>query len=177
MKKLAVLFLALMLLLAACGSAEPAETTTVPQETTEAARTPAPDFTVYDGDGNPVKLSDFLGKPVVLNFWASWCGPCKNEMPEFDEVWQEYGGEVAFVMVNLTDGSYETLDTAKEFLAGAGYGFPMYFDTGSEGANAYGISSIPTTYLIDAEGYVVAYATGSIDKDTLLYGISLIYSE
>ena len=76
----------------------------------------APDFTVYDKDGNPVQLSDFRGKPVVLNFWASWCGPCKSEMPDFDKKAAEMAGDVTFLMVNLTDGYQETVESASAFV-------------------------------------------------------------
>ena len=91
--------------------------------------TPAPDFTVYDFQGNEVSLSDFRGKPVVLNFWASWCGPCKREMPDFESIYQELGEDVEFMMVNVTDGSRETRDSAAEFIAGEGYTFPVYYDS------------------------------------------------
>ena len=76
----------------------------------------APDFTVYDLDGNPVSLSDYFGKPIVLNFWASWCGPCKMELPDFQETYDELGGDVQFLIVNLTDGSRETVETASAYL-------------------------------------------------------------
>ena len=133
-----------------------------------------PDFTVYDADGNPVKLSDMRGKPVILNFWASWCGPCKNEMPDFNDAYLKYGGEVVFMMVNLTDGSTETVKTASDFIASQGYEFPVYFDTDGEAAGRYGISSIPTTFVIDENGYGVGYATGMIDAETLEYAIGLV---
>ena len=76
----------------------------------------APDFTVLDASGNEVHLSDFVGKPVVLNFWASWCPPCKSEMPDFEAVYQACGNDVQFLMVNLTDGNQETLTSAKAYI-------------------------------------------------------------
>lgn len=134
----------------------------------------APDFTVYDLDGNPVSLSDFFGKPIVLNFWASWCGPCKMELPDFQEVYDEMGSDVQFLIVNMTDGSRETVETASAYLADQGYTFPAYYDTQLSAAMAYGVSAIPCTYFIDAQGCAMARSTGAIDAQTLLKGISLI---
>ena len=94
-------------------SAQPAETAeTVPPA--EEIDYSAPDFTVYDGDGNAAKLSDFFGKPLVVNFWASWCGPCKNEMPYFDKAAAERD-DVTILMVNLTDGQRDTVESVKKF--------------------------------------------------------------
>ena len=137
-------------------------------------RQAAPDFTVYDGEGNAHKLSDYRGKPVVLNFWASWCGPCKMEMPDFDETYSEYGDQVHFLMVNLTDGSQETMETASAFIAAEGYSFPVYFDTERSGAIAYGVSAVPVTYFIDAEGYFVTYQPGMLSAEALQKGIDLL---
>lgn len=134
-----------------------------------------PDFTVYDADGNPVQLSDFRGKPVVLNFWASWCGPCKSEMPDFDAKAAELNGDVVFMMVNLTDGYQETVDSASAFIADQGYTFPVYYDTDMSAAQAYGVSSVPVTYFIDAEGYGAGRAMGAIDATYLQTGINMIY--
>lgn len=134
----------------------------------------APDFTMTDKDGNEVKLSDFAGKPVVLNFWASWCGPCQMEMPDFEEMYKTHGEEVQFLMVNLTDGSQETVDSATQFITEKGYTFPVYYDTKMEGAYYYGVSSIPMTYFIDADGYIVGRNTGMIRAENLKKGIEAI---
>ena len=116
----------------------------------------APDFTVLDGEGQEVSLSSFLGQPVVLNFWATWCGPCQSEMPYFEEVVAECGDEVVFMMVNLTDGSGDTVETASAFIEEAGYTFPVYYDVYLEGAYAYQVNSVPATYFIDADGQMIA---------------------
>ena len=134
----------------------------------------APDFTMTDKDGNEVQLSNFAGKPMVLNFWASWCGPCQMEMPDFEEMYKQYGEEVQFVMVNMTDGSQETVDSATQFITEKGYTFPVYYDTKMEGAYYYSVYSLPTTYFIDAEGYVTASNKGMISGENLQTGIEAI---
>ena len=137
----------------------------------------APDFTVCDKDGNAVKLSDFKGKPVVLNFWASRCPPCKREMPDFQEKYLEYKDEIHFVMVNITDGQQETKESAEKFLATTDYTFPVYFDSNLEGAYTYGIYSVPQTFFIDAEGILVTGVQGAIRSETLQKGIDFIYEK
>ena len=133
----------------------------------------APDFTVYDQDGNEVHLHDYIGKPIVLNFWASWCGPCQMEMPDFHEKYLELGEEAHFLMINITTGR-ETLDSAKSFIAEQGYTFPVLYDTSSDAAMTYGAYSLPMTFFIDADGYAIAQATGAISGDILQQGIDLI---
>lgn len=134
-------------------------------------------FTVTDKDGNKVNLSDFFGKPIVLNFWASWCPPCKKEMPDFNEVYQEFNEKVIFLMINVTDGQRETVEKAKQYVEDMGYSFPVYFDTEDDASYNYGITSIPTTIFIDEKGDIVAGSQGAISKETLLKGIELISSQ
>ena len=83
----------------------------------------APDFTVLDYDGNEVKLSDYKGKPVVLNFWATWCFYCKEEMPDFNTAYEKYP-DVEFLMLNATDGYQETIEDARSHITEKGYTFP-----------------------------------------------------
>ena len=134
----------------------------------------APDFIVYDIDGNEVRLHDYLGKPIVLNFWASWCGPCQMEMPDFDEKYMEIGEEVQFLMINMTDGQRETVESAAAFISEKGYSFPVFYDKNAEAAMAYAAYALPTTYFIDKAGNALARASGAIDADTLQRGIDLI---
>jgi thiol-disulfide isomerase/thioredoxin len=137
-------------------------------------KTAAPDFTVFDAQGNKVKLSDFKGKPVVLNFWASWCPPCKSEMPHFNAAYADVKDTVVFMMVDLVDGQRETQATGQSYVKEQGFTFPVYFDNQQLAARAYGIQSIPTTVLIDANGYIVTGYTGAIDEQTLRAGIQLL---
>lgn len=153
----------------------PAAAETTPNTTGEAETViPAIDFTVYDADGNAVKLSDFYGKPIVLNFWASWCGPCRSEMPDFQKACTDLEGQVQFLMINMTDGSRETLDTAKAFLSDFGYTFPVFFDTDVDAAIKYSVYALPTTFFINAEGHLVAYAERALSADLLQKGIDMI---
>lgn len=158
----------------AAQETEAAEASAPTAQTTEPANDLTPEFTVYDLDGKEVHLSDFFGKPIVLNFWASWCGPCQMEMPDFNEKYLEIGEKVQFLMVNMTDGSRETVESASSFIAEQGYSFPVFYDTDMDAATVYSVYSLPTTYFIDVEGYTVARATGAISGETLQRGIDMI---
>ena len=134
---------------------------------------PAPDFTAYDAEGNPVRLSDYAGKPIVLNFWASWCGPCRMEMPHFEQAYLDMGEDIQFLMVNMTTGR-ETQKSAQDFLDETGYTFPVLFDLDMDAAYTYGVYSLPMTVFIDANGNVQDLAIGAIDEATLLSKIDKI---
>ena len=151
----------------------PGEESTEPADThpTEPPANIAPDFTMLDMDGNEVTLASFFGKPIVLNFWASWCGPCKMEMPEIQKFYDKYGQEIHFLLVSVDD----SLDAAKSFISDSGYTFPVYFDTTSVGAYTYGASSIPLTFFIDAEGNLTAYYMGAMSESILQQGVDMIY--
>ncbi len=142
-------------------------------ETTE-PQPAAPDFTVYDKEGNAVQLSDYFGKPIVLNFWASWCGPCKSEMPEFNKKYLELQEEVTFLMVNMTTSSMETKEAGMEYVESHGFSFPVLYDLDSDAAVTYQVYSLPTTYFLNAEGQLIAQATGAINAETLMRGIDMV---
>ena len=134
----------------------------------------APDFTVLDSDGAEVCLSDYAGIPVVLNFWATWCGPCKSELPAFENMYTKYGEDVVFLMINLTDGARDTLDSAKAFIEENNYTFPVYFDTTLTAAQTYGAYSIPLTVFILPDGTLAGGYQGAINEALLEEAIQII---
>lgn len=135
---------------------------------------PAPDVVFYDADGELHTLSEFRGKPVIMNFWATWCGYCKMEMPYFENKFREYGDEIHFVMINMTDGVRETVDKAAKYLEEEGYTFPSYYDTRQDAATKYPVMGLPVSYFIDAEGNVVAAQNGALSEQMLQMGVDLL---
>lgn len=127
----------------------------------------APDFTFLNADGEEVRIADFTGKPMLLNFWATWCPPCKAELPYFEKAYTTYGEQVQFFMINVTDGVRDTVDSAQQFQQENGYQFPLYFDTKGEGAKAYMLMSIPLTVFINAEGEITYQHIGAMTEEDL----------
>lgn len=149
---------------------------TSPEDSSQAEteQPPAPDLTVYDSEGNAVSLSDLRGKPVIINFWATWCGYCVQEMPDFQTVYEEYGDEIHFMMINVTDGYQETKEDAAAFIVEKGFTFPVYYDLDLSAANAYYVNAMPVTYLLDENGMFVAWQQGALNEQLLRSGVSML---
>lgn len=127
---------------------------------------PAPAFEapLLDGEGT-LALSDLRGKPVVLNFWASWCAPCVQEAPVLEQAYERYGDEVAFVGVNIRDARSGAL----AFSARYGAGYPDVRDEGRRIEGAYGLTGQPETFFIDADGSIAEHVAGPIvDEDVMM---------
>ena len=131
----------------------------------------APDFVVYDKDGKAVRLSDFKGTPVIINFWATWCPYCIMEMPDLEAACKAYGDKIQFMIINVTDGYEETLSSAKAFAEEYKYDFPVYYDTSLSATSAYSAYSLPRTFFIDADGNLDSHWVGMITPDILQQGI------
>ena len=164
---LALTIVMLMLPLTACQQAAPA----APDGA--AAAFPSTDFTMYKPDGTPLKLSDLAGQPIVLTFWATWCPPCRAELPDFQAAYETYGDRVTFVMLNVS----ESIETAQAFFAENGYTFPLYADLDDDASNAYGVTGIPTTIMYDAAGNILDSHIGMIDGNTLTEGINKLLAD
>ena len=139
--------------------------------------TPAFDFTLTDQYGNQHKLSDYKGKVVFLNFWATWCPPCNKELPDIEELYKKYNlnqDEVVFLgIANPSSAKYpNNQDVGKEeitsFLEDKKYTFPTLFDETGEVLQNYNISAFPTTFMIDKEGNIVGYVPGMMTKDIMV---------
>lgn len=122
-----------------------------------------PDLTFQRFDGSPTSLSDYLGEPLVLNLWASWCPPCLAEMPDFEEVFRERQGTVAFVGLNIADG----LEPARRMAEQTGVTYDLVRDEEGGSATALGVTDMPTTVFIDSAGRVVDVRSGAMDADEL----------
>lgn len=132
---------------------------------------PAYDFTLKDQYGKEHRLSDYKGKTVFLNFWATWCPPCKAEMPEIQNLYEKYGknGEDLIVLglASPNYGNEGSEEDIKAFLEKNQYSFPVVMDTKGKISASYGIQAFPTTFMIDKEGNVYGYVNGAITEDIM----------
>ena len=125
---------------------------------------PAPDFTLADLDGNQVSLSDFRGKTVFINFWATWCPPCREEMPAIEALYQQYKDKDVVVLgVDIL----ETEGEVRQFVEEGGYSWTFVIDTTGEVTASYGVPAIPTSFFIDKEGVIRAVSIGAMTKGAM----------
>ena len=123
----------------------------------------APDFTGELIDCTSITLSELQGKPVIINFWATWCGPCVKEMPAFERLKDDFGDKIGIIAVNCGDDA----GTVKDFMEENGYTFPVVLDEEYSISMLYPTNSIPYTVVVDAEGKVTHISTGALDADTM----------
>ena len=134
-------------------------------------KTKAIDFKLKDLDGKELSLSDLKGKKVFINFWATWCPPCKAEMPEIEKIYQETKNS-DLVIVAIEIG--EPLSTVKPFINNNKYNFKVLLDSDQSVATKYGISAIPTSYFIDKDGNIVSKNVGAMDINQMKASIKAL---
>ena len=135
----------------------------------------APDFRLQDLDGRVVMLSDFRGKTVILNFWATWCPPCREEMPEFQAIWDERGtgGSDDLVVLAVNFLRDDSVGAATKFIEANEFTFPVVFDTTrGDVAARYGVRGLPATFFIDRNGIVRTTALGPVFGNLLETGVA-----
>ena len=126
------------------------------------------DCEVQTAEGAPMRLTQIAdGKPLVVNFWATWCPYCIEEMPDFQAIYDDYGDRVAFAFVDATDNARETVDDGKAWIADTGYTMPFYFDVARQAVSAFGIQAYPTTVVVSASGEIMTISPGKIDPDLM----------
>ena len=148
---------------------EPPAASKEPETEVEETLPPAIDFTLTDQFGNSHTLSDYKGKVIFLNFWATWCPPCRAEMPDIQKIYEEYqeNGDDSVVILGVagpSQGQEQTKQGITDFLEENGYTYPVLMDESGEQFAGYGVYSLPTTFMIDADGNVFGYVSGRIDE-------------
>jgi peroxiredoxin len=160
-KTLALAIVTTGAILYSCSGSQPAHTKQVAQESSDAKA--APDFKLKDSSGATVQLSDYRGKVVLLNFWATWCGPCKMEIPWFVQFEQQYKNKgFAVVGVSMDDDGWNAV---KPYIAEKKVNYRVVLGTDSVASLYGGIDALPTTFVIDREGRIQATHVGLINRD------------
>lgn len=148
------------------GSAQSGESTQEPAA--DALMLASFDAMVQDADGARVALTGIAdGRPLVINFWATWCPYCLQEFDDYQDIYHEYSSKVDFAFVDATDGQRETLEGARGWVAQSGYDFPVYYDVDLEAVNAFGVRSFPTTVVVSADGEILTISAGMIDPSRM----------
>lgn len=124
----------------------------------------APDFTLTNMNDQEVNLSDYRGQKVFLNFWASWCPPCRQEMPDMQKLHAEYGDEVVILAVNIG----ENKSTAANFMMENDLNFPVLLDTDKSTAQNYLVRGIPTSYFLDEDGIITDKVVGAVSYQRMM---------
>jgi len=132
----------------------------------------APDFTLPTLNDEPIQLSQLRGKPVIINFWATWCPPCQREMPDLEKFYSDYQSHVEFLSVNLT--SQDRREKVASFIEQYGVTFPVVLDTKGKILKLYNIQTIPTTYILDENGVIRKKALGPLTYKQLQETIALL---
>ncbi|MHA0857229.1 peroxiredoxin family protein [Paenibacillus sp. CMAA1364] len=133
----------------------------------------APDFELMDLKGKPVKLSDYKGKKVIINFWATWCPPCRAEMPHMEKIYEEYGDDVIVLAVNLTNTESKASDV-HTFVEKFELTFPIVLDEKGYVSDTYRIIAYPTSYFVDTQGVIQEIFQGAINYDMMTKALSKI---
>lgn len=130
----------------------------------------APDVTLEMLDGSEVTLSNLNDKPVLLNFWATWCGYCVKEFPDLEEVWQEYGDDIHIIAINVGEGK----SAIEGFLKKSTYTFPIAMDTKYLASTAYQVSGIPVTIIINTDGTIAFSRVGMMSKTAMVRAVETV---
>lgn len=156
---------ALLLFTAGCSCPFSDNTASKPLSTAKASAAElAPDFSYKElGSGKTMRLSDLKGKPVFINFWATWCPPCVGELPHIEKKYAEYKDRMHFVILSVDDNEQEPA----RFIQSKGYTFPAAYGDHQALGRAYGIDAIPASYIISADGRIVASTVGSMNEASL----------
>ena len=155
--------------------AQPEETTEPEQTTATKEREDAPNISFVDADGNTHTLDEFRGKPVVINFWASWSGPSQRELAMFQSAYNDYKQQVYFLMINTLSDERETREKADQMIADSGYTFPVYYDVDASAANDFEVKTLPTSFFVDSNGKAIAYAAGELNRYNFERGLMKCY--
>jgi cytochrome c biogenesis protein CcmG/thiol:disulfide interchange protein DsbE len=131
---------------------------------------PAPDFSLATLDGETVTLSELRGRPVVLNFWATWCDPCRREMPALQATAELFADEV--IILGIDEG--ESASVVKNFVTEYGITYPILLDENFATGDRFNVRGMPTTFFIDGEGIIRHLWIGEMNRITLAEGIAMI---